>query len=220
MTEKDSRIGTQAEGWRLGTVPYRKLLAIARKRAHHRDEAEDLVQDALLEAVRQGREDLSQPQNVRWIAGIMRNRVRMAARRAVRARSRDGAWLALQAHVAMPQPPASPEAILEGLPRALKAVAALVLTGHDRREIAYLLRLSDTALRQRVVALKRHLAGRGVDMPQGSTGLKLDLPYGRIRKTLLPELLRHGGVFATHDPDGHLFIVKDSQNPRRRQHRA
>ena len=34
---------------------------------------------------------------------------------------------------------------------------------------------------------------------------------------LLPALLRHGGVFASHDPDGHLFLIKRSQTDTPRQ---
>ena len=101
---------------------------------------------------------------------------------------------------------------LATLPPALKAVAALTLSGHNRREIAYLLNLSDTALRQRITALKRQLSARGVVMPDGMPGLNLDLAYGRIRDALMPGLLQQGGIFASHDPDGHLFIVRRSQN--------
>ncbi len=45
-------------------------------------------------------------------------------------------------------------------------------------------------------------------MPAGMPGLNLDLSYGRIRDALLPALIREGGVFASHDPDGHLFVVR------------
>src|SRR5690606_19665814 len=93
----------------------------------------------------------------------------------------------------------------------------LVLTGHNRREIAYLLDLPDTALRQRISALKRHLTQKGIAAPEELSGLNLDLAYGRIRDALLPALLRHGGTFASHDPDGHLFLVRRSQNAGPRQ---
>ena len=98
--------------------------------------------------------------------------------------------------------------MLRDLPPALKIVAALALSGHSRREVGYLLRLNDTALRQRVSALKRRLAARGLAMPAGTPGLRLDLSYGRIRDALLPKLVNEGGLFASHDPDGHLFIIR------------
>jgi RNA polymerase sigma-70 factor (ECF subfamily) len=99
----------------------------------------------------------------------------------------------------------------------LRTLAALVLTGHNRREISYLLGLPDTALRQRVAALKRHLTAKNLAAPEELTGLNLNLAYGRIRDALLPALRRHGGFFASHDPDGHLFLVRRSQSGTPRQ---
>ena len=101
---------------------------------------------------------------------------------------------------------------MTSLPPALKSVAALALSGHDRREIAYLLRLDDVTLRQRISTLGKRLRAAGLDLPEGTPGLGLNLAYGRIRDALLPALLREGGVFASHDPDGHLFIVRRAPN--------
>lgn len=192
-----------------------QLLALARREvgsAH----AEDVVQDALVVAVECGRHDLELAENARWLSGVVRNRARMLARSARRRLRRDGAW---QASHGAPDPadPLPQAAALEGLSPALKALAALVLAGHNRAEIAYLLALSDSALRQRVRALKRHMLAQGLAAPRELTGLGLDLAYGRIRDALLPALLRHGGVFATHDPDGHLFVIRRSQNAGSRQ---
>ena len=61
-------------------------------------------------------------------------------------------------------------------------------------------------------ALKRHLRARGLAAPAELSGLNLDLAYGRIRQALAPALDLHGGMFASHDPDGHLLIVRRSQN--------
>lgn len=188
---------------------YSELLAVARRVTRQQHEAEDLVQDALLEAVRCSRS----PTDTAWLAGVIRNRARMAARSAQRRRRRETHWSSLLAAQPMGEP-TDIAALLAALPPALKSVAALALSGHDRREIAYLLGLSDPALRQRVVALKRHLSKAGIAMPSGTPGLRLDLDYGRIRDALLPGLLRQGGVFASHDPDGHLFIVRTSHNRR------
>jgi RNA polymerase sigma-70 factor (ECF subfamily) len=189
---------------------YSRLKAVAMRWSRRADEADDLVQDALLEAVRQGR-DLSRPQDLRWAAGIVRNRARMAARGAGRRYRRETAWQSLSPEARETDEPADTTAILDGLPRSLKAVAVLALSGHNRREIAYLLDLPDTALRQRVSALRRTLKQKGVAMPAGFPGLNLDLAYGQIRDCLLPELIRQGGIFAAHDPDGHLFVVTRSR---------
>ncbi|GLQ12178.1 ECF subfamily RNA polymerase sigma-24 factor [Devosia yakushimensis] len=191
---------------------YAQLLAIARRATRRADEADDLVQDALLEAVRTGRM-IAGPQDMRWLAGIIRNRAKLAARGAGRARLRETHWHALRPEPAPAAETLDLSAVLSGLPPSLKAVAALTLAGHNRREIAYLLDLSDAALRQRIAALKRQLKGAGIAMPEGMPGLNLDLAYGRIRDALLPGLLRQGGIFASHDPDGHLFIVRRSQKP-------
>lgn len=194
---------------------YEHLLAVARRHSRRADEADDLVQEALLEAVKAGRTDFETMLTIRWLGGIIRNKARLAARSAVRRRQREASVIDAGLHETADPPDTT--AILAGLPRSLRSVAALALAGHDRREICYLLSLQDTALRQRVSALKRHLAARGIRMPEGSPGLSLDLFYGRIRDALLPGLLQQGGVFASHDPDGHLFIVRHSQNGGSRQ---
>lgn len=193
---------------------FAKLIAIARREAGAA-QAEDVVQDALLAAIEQGRADLDDQANLRWLSGVVRNKARMSARTARRQRHRDGLWQAGRTEPVTEN--AAPAEVLAGLPQALRVIAALVLTGHNRREIAYLLNLPDTALRQRISALKRHLVARGLAAPHELSGLHLDLAYGRIRDVLLPALLRHGGSFASHDPDGHLFVVRRSQNGPPRQ---
>jgi RNA polymerase sigma factor (sigma-70 family) len=178
------------------------------------DEAEDLVQEALLAAVSAGRTDLDSIAGQRWLRGVIRNQATLAARTAARRRRRDTRWQA-QSDTA---PDATGESLqvaetVAGLPASLRIVALLALTGHSRREIAYILELSDTALRQRLSELRRRLAAAGVTMPAGTPGLNLNLSYGRIRDALLPALIRHGGHFASHDPDGHLFIVRRGRRP-------
>jgi hypothetical protein len=140
----------------------------------------------------------------------------MAARGTARRTQRDTRWFAERTPFT-DDASAERSDVLADLPPALRAVAALALAGQTRREIAYLLRLSDTALRQRLSALRRVLGSRGVAMPEGLPGLGGTLDYGRIRDTLLPLLLREGGMVAAHDPDGHLFVIRGSQNRSPRQ---
>lgn len=197
---------------------YSRLRAIAQRWSRRPDEADDLVQDALVEAVRQGRDDLNETRNLRWIAGVIRYRAKMTARSSGRRARRDAAWRSLSAEAAEPVPaPVDVAGMIADLPRPLKGVAALALSGHNRREIAYLLDLKDEALRQRIGSLRRILKARGLEMPSGLPGLNLDLAYGRIRDCLLPQLKRQDGLFAAHDPDGHLFVVTRSRNERSRQ---
>ena len=194
---------------------YDKLIAIARREAGC-VLAEDVVQDVLLIAVEAGHLDLADADIGRWLCGVVRNRARMTARAARRGRRREDSWQASRTPSSSAEA-FSPSDTLAGLSPALRTLAALVLTGHNRREIAYLLGLPDTALRQRICALKRQLADRGLAAPGELSGLHLDLAYGRIRDVLLPALVRHGGAFASHDPDGHLFLVRRSQNDDARQ---
>ena len=168
-------------------------------------------------AVLAGRVDFDAPETARWLTGTVRNRARMAARSAMRRRGRETRWQS----EALTEPQAGESgdvaSLLTGLPPSLKAVAALTLSGHTRREIAYLLDLPDTALRQRITALRRRVVQAGLAVPSDLPGLTLDLAYGRIRDALLPQLLREGGLFASHDPDGHLFVIRRSQRAAPRQ---
>jgi DNA-directed RNA polymerase specialized sigma24 family protein len=196
---------------------YAQLRAIARREGRDASIAEDMVQEALLAAILAGRTDFDAADTARWLTGTVRNRARMAARSAVRRRQRETRW---QAETTPAEPATAPTDVaklLASLPAALRAVAALILSGHSRREIAWLLDLSDVALRQRITILKRRVVAAGLALPEDLPGLGLDLAYGRIRDALLPSLVRHGGIFASHDPDGHLFIVARSQKPDLRQ---
>lgn len=187
---------------------YNQLLALARRCSRQPADADDLLQDALIEAIRVGRADFTRPEHRRWLAGVMRNKAKMAARGATRGRTRDTAWQETHTSSSTAADETPVSTLLSGLPPSLKSVVALALSGHDRREIAYLLRLDDVTLRQRISTLGKRLRAAGLELPAGTPGLGLNLAYGRIRDALLPALLREGGVFASHDPDGHLFIVR------------
>lgn len=185
---------------------YRQLLGLARRHARRADEAEDVLQDALLAAVAAGRA-VDDSRNQRWLAGVIRNQATLSARSAARRRRRETRWVDERPE-GTPADPIPVAAVLGGLAPSLKSVAALALTGHSKREIAYLLALPDTALRQRLTALRKAIAARGIPLPAVTPGLTLDLQYGRIRDALLPLLIAQRGTIASHDPDGHLFVLR------------
>lgn len=189
---------------------YQQLQNLARRASRSAD-AEDLLHDALIAALATGHEDMSIPDNRRWLYGTIRNKTRMAARSGARMRRREASWSLHRSHE-----DGSGEAldtnVIAALPASLKAVAALALSGHNRAEIAWLLRLEDAALRQRITQLRRRLNAAGLAQPAGLPGLNLNLAYGQIREALLPLLRRRNGRFASHDPDGHLFVVRSSQD--------
>jgi len=190
------------------TGVYRELQRIARRWSARSDDAEDIVQESLLTALAAGRNDLKVTANRHWIAGVIRNKARLAARSAVRRRSREDQWGAAQPSADSGREPVAGAFGLSQLPPALRAVARLALSGLDRREIGHLLDLTDEALRKRISSLGKRRDVLGTGASQTDHGVTLALAYGRIRKALLPILLRRQGHFATHDPDGHLLIIR------------
>lgn len=185
------------------------LHALARRASRRPDEADDLVQTALLAALESGRTDLAAPETRRWLAGVIRNRAAFDARSSARRRRRETGWSEAQPAAASAEA-ARPE--LAHLSPALRVTALLALSGHTRQEIGWLLNLSDTALRQRISQLKRALDA----VPAPDAGPTGALAFGRIRRALLGPARRPEAFLASHDPDGHLFVVSRSQisNPR------
>jgi len=192
---------------------YLTLLRQARGRARRLSEAEDLLQDALLIAVEAGRADLTRPENRRWFAGVVRNRALMDSRTVARRRRREAEFQTPAIGASAPAaPPVQP---VMALPPALRTTALLALTGHTRAEIAWLLQLSDVALRKRISEIRRRLIGTGEAAPD-IEALRGDLPFGLMRRALLGRVRDEGQALGSHDPDGNLFVVS-SRNPVRRQ---
>jgi RNA polymerase sigma-70 factor (ECF subfamily) len=106
---------------------------------------------------------------------------------------------------------------VERLPPKLHTTALLVLTGHSKREILWLLRVNEPALRQRIADIRRRWQAEGGGSLDGVSGLGGPFDFGIIRRALLPPARRAGVVLASHDPDGHLFVVSTSRKPGVRQ---
>lgn len=189
------------------------LHALARRTSRRPEEAEDLVQSAILAALESGRTDIASPDNRRWLAGVIRNRGAFEARTSVRRRARETRF----AVEAIPTEPRDSSAMaLHDLSPALRLTALLALSGHTRHEIGWLLNLSDAALRQRISQLRRALSRTGA--PDASPAG--ELAFGRIRRALLGPARRDEAFLASHDPDGHLFVVSRSQKPVPRQQKT
>lgn len=204
-----------------GPRAFADLHAQARRLTRRAEEADDLLQSALLAALESGRTDFTSAETRRWLSGVLRNRAAFDARTASRRKRRDNAWsesFLLHAEHGGGGAPRSGEtegaAAVAGLAPSLRLPALLALSGHTRQEIGWLLNLSDTALRQRISQLKRALAAASAAGAADPTG---ELAFGRIRRALLGPVRRENAVLASHDPDGHLFVVSRSQIHRPRQ---
>lgn len=185
------------------TTNWRELIRVARRLAPAH-EAEDVVQDVLLATIAKGR-DPGDPALLPWLRGAVRKHAAFIARGAGRRRRRDGAWFDLTPDETAPAP-LSPQA-LPAIPAGQRAVLALALAGLDRREIASLLRISDAALRQRLGGLRRSLRDSDTAMPETFARRAGHLKHGLLRQALLPLVRGRADGFASHDPDGHLFVV-------------
>ncbi len=189
---------------------YDELLRHARRVARREDEAQDLLQTIFVAAIDAGRLDLTLAANRRWFIGALKKRALFDARTAVRRRQREAsAMLTGRSHLHYSEPESStyPARFVTGLPAALRTTALLALSGHTRAEIAWLLRLSDTALRQRISQIRRRWRREVGESFAEFPGLQGQLPYGQIRKALIKPPGASNVGFASHDLDGHLFFV-------------
>jgi RNA polymerase sigma-70 factor (ECF subfamily) len=110
-----------------------------------------------------------------------------------------------------------PVGFVERLPPKLRTTALLVLTGHNKHEILWLLRINEPALRQRIADIRRRWRAEGGGSLDGVSRLSGPLNFGIIRRALLPPARSPGVVLASHDPDGHLFVVGTSRKAGARQ---
>jgi DNA-directed RNA polymerase specialized sigma24 family protein len=198
---------------------FSQLLREAQRAARRRPEAEDLFQTVWLAAVEAGRGDLSCAVNRRWFVGALRRRALFDARTAVRRRTREQRAALMDAHTGphTGQSAEVPVWFVERLPPKLRTTALLVLTGHSKCEILWLLRMNEPALRQRIADIRRRWRAEGGGALDGVSGLSGPLNFGVIRRALLSPARSPGVVLASHDPDGHLFVASTSRKPGGRQ---
>ena len=196
---------------------YPDLLRYARLVSRRPDEAEDILQSVLLAAVLHDRADLDDARNRRWLKGAIRKHALFVARSAARRRKRETLFVPTAHEQAEDSDFAR---LCASLPPALATTARLIGTGHSKREILWLLRIPDTAFRQRIVEIKRRLRTARLSADNIS-GLAGPLAFGLIRRHLLAPVRLNGAFLASHDPDGHVFILSPaSQIARARQQDA
>ncbi|PSJ64835.1 sigma-70 family RNA polymerase sigma factor [Kumtagia ephedrae] len=185
-----------------GEMNNRTLIALRRLAARHSQaacEVDDLVQDVLLAAIGSGRR-CAGPGFLAWARGAIRNHAKFVARGAARRRFRERLFADVHAAAAMPLP-RLPDDAIEVLPPAQRVVARLINAGMNRREIGFLLALSEVALRQRLTGLRRSLRLHGTapdyERPEPFEG---DGPARRALKAAIPVVPPRS--FAIRDPDG------------------
>ena len=208
---------------------YTHVLNIAKNMAFDDHEAQDLLQEALIVAIKENRLDFSVVDNQKWLVGVIRNKARHEARTASRRKDRNHSFSAKQSPKTDPlsDTPAvasinEMNALLGKLSPAARSVAILVIHGLNRSEICALLGLSSTAFRQRLTTIRKALGPLPPNIQQEVIALAYasrqqrdsqasSLPVGLIRRALLKSIRidpsNATSAIGTHDPSGHLIIV-------------
>ncbi|WP_274628291.1 RNA polymerase sigma factor [Arvimicrobium flavum] len=188
----------------VGMATIQTLRRVALRHCVVRDEADDVVQDVLAAAIEAGM-DCADSRFLPWACGAVRLRSKFLARGAIRRKRREVAHEE-DRQLPPPAPRRLAEDFVEALPPSLRIVALLVNVGLGRTEIAFLLGLPDTALRQRISALRRAVAAAGASAADdiapasGADGL--------ARRSLKAGMSRlEGRRFAISDPDGHQIFL-------------
>ncbi|MEH6306308.1 sigma factor [Olivibacter sp. CPCC 100613] len=195
--------------------PIEEMYRIAKQYCRRQEEVDDLVQDLLFEAVKTGR-NFSDINFMAWGRGFLRKHAAFIARTEGRRRKREETFHASDQDFDTTYVYQLPEDFIAPLRPSLRILARLVNGGLNRKEILYLLTISDTALRQRLTALRREwkIYGALARKLQDPTTLVHTLPTGLMRQSLLQTFKHtndHKGmasrIIGSHDPDGHLFII-------------
>ncbi len=197
--------------------PIEEMYRIAKRYSRRPDEVDDLVQDMLLEAIRIGK-DFADARFPAWGHGFLRNHAAFIARTEARRRKRE-AMLYEDHHDPIAPEMRLPESFFTPLRPSLRIVARLVNCGLNRKEIRYLLGIADTALRQRLVVLRREWNSYVERL--GTRADHRDDPVHALSSGLIRQSLIQASkydtdsaagtssqVIGSHDPDGHLFKIR------------
>jgi DNA-directed RNA polymerase specialized sigma24 family protein len=186
------------------SAAYTELLRAARRWTKTPEDARDLVQTALAEAVARGFRDWEAVGRRGWLHGVIRRQAAFQARGEARRRRRDQSWQLGREHSERPSWAWAPH-FLSTLAPSLRSVALLIQAGLGGAEVRSVLRLTSVAFRQRLTALRRALA----TTPEATVDARApDGPgLGARRRSVISILQRrpHWAV-GSHDPDGHPLI--------------
>jgi DNA-directed RNA polymerase specialized sigma24 family protein len=190
---------------------YSELLRAARRWTKTPEEARDLVQAALTEAVARGFSDWDAVGRRAWLHGVIRRQAAFLARGEGRRRQRERGWQLDREHPETAPWSWAPE-FLSTLPPSLRSVALLAQAGLGGAEVRSVLRLTSVAFRQRLTGLRRALEGTADPTVAAGTPPGPGLA-GRRRGLLATLRSRPEWAFGSHDPDGHplIFVAKTSR---------
>ncbi len=196
---------------------YQDLHRQAQRHTRCSADAEDLLQEALLAGLRAGREDLA------WLSGVLTKQAAMQSRSAVRRRRREQVVSELDDGFGADPlgTPSSqgerpdPSPLLARLPPSARRLAVLALHGLDAEEIRCILGIAPTAFRQRLSRIRQAVGKLPPSLHAEAIGLayvrdparSVDLQFGLIRRAL-KAALNGGAGLGSHDPDGHLLLVR------------
>ena len=195
---------------------YRRLRSQARRHSRRAQDADDLVQDALVAALEANRFDEN------WLAGVMRNQAALAARGAIRRRRRESVAAAESDEAGSagfaPRTALEAGSVLAALPPAARRMAVLALHGLAPEEIRWILGLTPAAFRQRLTRIRRQLGELPPRLRAEALALayvrdparSVDLQFGLVRRALKAALGGRAGL-GTHDADGHLIVIRGRQ---------
>lgn len=199
--------------------PIEEMYQIAKQFSRRQEEVDDLVQDLLLEAVRIGK-DFSDAHFMAWGRGFLHNHAAFIARTEGRRKKREEIYQDNDHNFYNTDIRQLPERFIAPLCQSRRILARLINCSLNRKEILYLLNISDTALRQRLTALRKEwktydASGRHSEHSDAPVHA---LPNGLMRQSLLQTFKNSANrkqqainrVIGSHDLDGHLFIISAS----------
>jgi DNA-directed RNA polymerase specialized sigma24 family protein len=186
---------------------YGDLLTTTRRFTQSEDDARDLAHDVLEIALAKGVNDWSSSERQAWLRGVARRRAAFVLRGSARRKRREllaGAPLAVESSSWIWEP-----WFLTSLPRSLRSLATLASADLCAAEVRWLLEITDTALRQRLSALRRALRGCEELPTLPAPEPEPRAAFGARRAQVLAHLQRRGGrAIATQDPDGHVIFLR------------